>query len=207
MLPNQLQPENFSAYPPQARRLAAGRIALLRRLPLGFVPLLLRELIVYDWKFPAERRVLERQFVYLSSLSPEQLNGAMAAFSQLRLTPALEKTDWVNSPAGFSEQLTAHLWTTHQIDAFRAAAVQYIAKSSGADKDTLPTHRLGIAVIGQGVKENQYRLFRKLRPHGTYFTRVEHTGGLKALVETVAKRASAHPLSYGHWYIEGGAAA
>ena len=52
----------------------------------------------------------------------------MAAFAQLRLTAALEKTDWVNSPAVFTEQLTAHLWTTHQIDAFRAAAVEYVGE-------------------------------------------------------------------------------
>src|SRR5438132_13978365 len=120
MLPEQLSPENFSAYPPEARRAATSHIALLRRLPLGFVPLLLRELIVYDWKFPAERRDLDRQFSYLESLSPAELTQAMAAFALLRLTPALEKTDWVNSPAIFTEQLTAHLWTTHQIDAFRA---------------------------------------------------------------------------------------
>ena len=30
------------------------------------------------------------------------------------------------------EQLTAHLWTTHQIDAFRTAAVDYVGKSSAA---------------------------------------------------------------------------
>ena len=48
MLPNQLVPETFGSYPAEAKRLATGHIALLRRLPLGFVPLLLRELIVYD---------------------------------------------------------------------------------------------------------------------------------------------------------------
>jgi hypothetical protein len=101
MLPNQLVPENFAGYPAESKRIAVSRIALLRRLPLGFVPLLLRELIVYDWKFPAERKDLDRQFTYLTSLSPEQLAKAMAAFSQLRVTGALEKTDWVNSPAIF----------------------------------------------------------------------------------------------------------
>ena len=53
MLPNQLVPQSFDTYPPEARRVATGRIALLRRLPLGFVSQLLRELIVYYWKFPA----------------------------------------------------------------------------------------------------------------------------------------------------------
>jgi hypothetical protein len=208
MLPNQLTVQSFAGYPPEARRVAASQIALLKRLPLGFVPLLLRELFVYDWKFPAERRDLDRQFAYLSSLSPEQLAKAMAPFSQLRLTGALEKTDWVNSPAIFTEQLTAHLWTTHQIDTFRAAAVEYIAKSNAVSpEDSLPTHRMGIAVIGKGVQDNQYRLFRKLRPEGVYFTRVKHANGLRAVVEAVTKRAAAYPSPYGHWYIDGGVSA
>src|SRR5262245_22526402 len=51
MLPNQLAAESFSGYPAEAKLLATKQLALLRRLPLGFVPLLLRELIVYDWRF------------------------------------------------------------------------------------------------------------------------------------------------------------
>ena len=208
MLPNQLVPESFSSYPAEAKRLAVSHIGLLRQLPLGFVPLLLRELIVYDWKFPAERKDIEGQFAYLTTLSAGQLSKAMAAFSQLQLTGALEKTDWVNSPAIFTEQLTAHLWTTHQIDAFRAAAVEYVGKSSAAlPEEPLPTHRLGIVVIGQGVGNNPYRLFRKLRRQGTYFTQVKHADGLNTLASAVAKRAAAHPLPYRHWYIDGGASA
>ena len=208
MLPHQLIVESFSGYPPEAKRIAASQIELLKRLPLGFVPLLLRELIVYDWKFPAERKNVDGQFAYLRSLSPEQFARTMAAFSQLRLTAALEKTDWVNSPAIFSEQLTAHLWSTHQIDAFRAAAVEYVAKSSAVSgEDALLTHRLGIVVIGQGVRNNEYRLFRKLRPQGTYFTHVKPANGLSALIDAVTKRADAHPVPFGHWYIDGGASA
>jgi len=29
-----------------------------------------------------------------------------------------------------------------------------------------------MVAIGQGVRSNEYRLFRKLRPHGTYFTKL-----------------------------------
>jgi hypothetical protein len=208
MLPNQLTPESFDAYPPEARHAATARIALLRRLPLGFVSQLLRELIVYDWKFPAERREVDGQFAYLASLPPEQLARAMAPFSQLRLTPALEKADWVNGPAAFTEQLTAHLWSTHQIDAFRAAAVDYMKKATAAAaEEPPPMHRLGIAVIGQGVRSNDYRLFRKLRPHGVYFSRVKTENGLRTLVDAVAKRAASQPVRYGHWWIDGSPAA
>jgi len=204
VLPNQLSARSFEGYPPEARRLATNHLALLKRLPLGFLPLLLRELIGYDWKFPAERREMDGQFAYLTSLSGEQLVGAMDVFSHLRIAPALEKVDWVNSPSIFTEQLTAHLWSTHQIDAFRAGAVAYINKSSAAlPEQRLPAPRLGIAVIGQGVKENQYRLFRKLRPHGQYYTHIKAENGLAALVDVVAKRAASYPLPYAHWYIDG----
>jgi len=202
MLPNQLNADSFSAYPPEARQLARAQIGLLQRLPLAFVPLLLRELIVYDWKFPAERIDLDRQFTYLAR--PGVLNAAMEPFAKLTLTRELEQTDWVNSPAVFSEQLSAHLWATHQIDSFRAAAVDYVQKATASAPDPpIPTHRLGIAVIGQGIAQTDYRLFRKLRPQGTLYTQVKRTGGVQVLLDAAAARAKAHPLPYGHWYIDG----
>ncbi|MGA3190679.1 MAG: hypothetical protein ABSF22_26550 [Bryobacteraceae bacterium] len=200
MLPNQLTTASFAGYPPEARQLAIEHLVLLQRLPLAFLPLLLRELIVYDWKFPSERADLARQFAYLGT------HSGMPAFTQLKLAPELERTDWLNSPAIFSEQLSAHLWATRQIDAFRAAAVDYVQKvSSSAPTPDLPIHRLGIAVIGQGVATNNYGLFRKLRPQGVYFTRVQPTGSLQILLQAASARAQAHPVPYGHWYIDGGA--
>jgi len=206
MLPNQLTAGSFAAYPPEARQLAVKQLALLQRLPLAFVPLLLREMIVYDWKFPAERADLNRQFAYLGAMAAGPFQAAMSAFAQLKLTRELEQTDWVNTPAVFSEKLSAHLWATHQIDAFSAAAVDYVQKASaGADAAALPTHRLGIAIVGQSVAKSDYRLFRKLRPHGVYYTRVRHDGGAQLLLNAAAARAKAHSVAYGHWYIDGGA--
>jgi hypothetical protein len=205
MLPDQLTSASFSAYPPQARQLAIHQVALLRRMPLAFLPLLLRELIAYDWKFPSERADLDRQFTYLAGLAAGNFQNAMSAFAQLKLTHELEQTDWVNSPAVFSEKLTAHLWATHQIDAFRAAAIDYVQKTSASTADpALPTHRLGIAVVGQGIAKSDYPLFRKLRPQGVYFTNVKSAGGLQILLDAVATRARAHPAPYSHWYIDGG---
>ena len=63
MLPDQITAEQFQPVPAGgARSWPRRQIALLQRLPLAFLPLLLRELIVYDWKFPAERADLDRQF-------------------------------------------------------------------------------------------------------------------------------------------------
>jgi hypothetical protein len=203
MLPAELQARAFERYPEAGRRIASKHVELLRKLPLGFLPLLLRELIVYDWKFPAERRELDAQFAYLGSLSPEQLRQAMAPFAQLRLTAALEKLDWVDSPAIFAEQLTAHLWSTHQIDGFRAGATSYMEKASAASSsESAPMRRLGIAVVGLGVERTDYRPFRKLRPHGAYFSRVQPGAGVDAIVKAVGRRAKAHPTPYAHWHID-----
>jgi hypothetical protein len=207
MLPSQLTGDSFRGYPPEARQLATKQIELLQRLPLAFLPLLLRELIFYDWKFPAERTDLARQFTYLGTLAAGPFGAAMSAFAQLKLARELEQTDWVNSPAIFSEQLSAHLWATHQIDTFRKAAVDYVQKVSASAPDPgLPIHRLGIAIVGQGVTKNDYPLFRKLRPQGVYFTQVKHMGGLQVLLAAAAARAEAHPAPYAHWYIDGATA-
>lgn len=206
MLPVALSQDSFAGYPAQARELAIAHLESLKRLPLSFAPLLLKELIVYDVRFPMERRDLNRQLRYLESLTPDQFTAALAPFETLRLSRELEQTDWVTKPGIFTEQLTAHLWTTHQIDAFRTAAVEYMERATAAFPDSpLPTHRVGIVAIGQGVRENTYRLFRKLRPQGTYFTKVRPGTGSVALVEAVAKRATQHPEPYAHWYIDGGA--
>jgi hypothetical protein len=207
MLARQLQPEQFKSYPAQARELVATHIELLRRLPTIFVTILLREVIRYDWKFPAERDELDRQLRYLGSLQQEQLRTSLAKFERIDLTPNLENLDWVKEPELFSERLTTYLWSTHQIDAFRIAATEYSAKlQEAAPARPAQIPRLGIAVIGKGVAANDFPLFRKLRPHGVLFTQVKPENGLKILLDAVSARADAHPQPYRHWYIDGGAA-
>ena len=68
----------------------------------------------------------------------------------------------------------------------------------------MPVHRLGIVAIGKGVGSEPVAFVRKLRPEGTYFTRVSHADGMKTLTDAVAKRAAQYPARYRHWYIEGG---
>src|SRR5271156_4317769 len=116
MLVQQIRPEQFRNYPPQAQRVAAANIALFQQLPLVFLPLLLRELIAYDWKFPAERDEIDRQIRYLGSLTPDQMSGVMSSFASLKLSADLQGMDWIAAPLLFSEKLSAYLWATHQID-------------------------------------------------------------------------------------------
>jgi hypothetical protein len=208
MLPVELKPQQFNAYPAEARKLVTAHLAALQRLPLSFLPNLLREAIDYDFKFPAERKSLESELETLDSLRAEQVSDWFSGFEQIRLSAKLDQYDWVNSPAQFVEQLSAHLWTTHQLDAFRRAATDYAARLGAAVPPEAPVvPRLGIAVIGQGVAAHKDPLFRKLRPHGAYFSRLNPENGLQALLDAVAARATAHPAPYAHWYIDGGAAA
>jgi hypothetical protein len=117
----------------------------------------------------------------------------------------LENFDWINQPAQFVEQLSAYLWTTHQLDGFRQAATVYGERLQATKPpEAIPVRRLGIAVIGQGVTAYDAPLFRNLRPHGAYFAHVKPDNGLQLLLNAVAARAKAHPVPYGHWYIDGG---
>ena len=207
MLPDQLQPTHFQRYPPKARKLAADHVGLLKQLPLGFAPFLLKEMITYDWKFPVEQREIDDQLKYLESLPTEKRKQEMAPFAGLRLTVQLQNADWVNDPAGYLEQLSAHLWASDQMDGFRAASQTYVGRFQATlPVAQLPAPRVGIVLIGRGVADNRYRLFRKLRRYGVYFPNVKPQGGCEAVLDFARSRAKAHPAPYAHWYIDGGAA-
>jgi hypothetical protein len=207
MQPRDLTPAQFAGYPPQARKLVTDHLDTVRHLPLAFLPLLLREAMAYDWKFPVERRDLDHQFHYLEAMNRDQLEACMRPFTALRLAPELEQVDWVNNPAEFSERLSAHLWATHQVEAFRSASVDYVHKLNTAKAaETLPFPRLAIVIVGDGVMQNKLPLFRKLRPYGTHFRNVRPENGCSLLLEAVAARAGKHDESFAHWYIDGGKA-
>lgn len=208
MLPGELKSEQFVGYPPEARKLVANYLALLRQLPLSFLPGLLRELIDYDFKFPAERTAREKELAYLSSLSATQLKEWFLEFAQIHLSSQLEEFDWAKAPAQFVEQLSAHLWSSHQLDAFRKASNDYADRLRlAAPPEPPPIPRLGITVVGQGVASYAEALFRKLRAHGAYYSSVKPEAGLRQLLDGVAARAKEHPAPYAHWYIDGGEAA
>ncbi|HVH72998.1 MAG TPA: hypothetical protein VNB49_18065 [Candidatus Dormibacteraeota bacterium] len=208
MLPSELTAEHFDGYPPEARKLAKVNVIAFRRLPLTFLPNLLREVIEYDFKFPSERRAIEKELENLNSLSAEQIKDWFGGFAQIHLSSQLEAMDWVNDPAQFVEQLSAYLWSSRQLDAFRSAALIYgdrLLKAVPPDPPAAP--RLGITVIGQGIDQHEQPLFRKLRAHGTYFTRIKPENGLETLLKALAARAKERPSPYAHWYVDGGQSA
>ena len=208
MQPSALTAASFAGYPPLARAVAQAHVALLLQLPLAFLPSLLRELIEYDFKFPVERTELDRQMAYLSARTPLQLAGLFSAFTQIHLSPDLEAMDWCGRPVDFTEQLSAFLWRSHQMPAFRAGAAAYGDRlQQELPQGPLPVRRLGIAVIGHGaVRQDGTSLFTKLRAHGTCFSNVDPQGGLQALLAAVEERARRSPAPYAHWYVDGGAA-
>jgi hypothetical protein len=208
MQPGDLIPEHFRGYAPEARNLATKYLPLFRRWPLSFLPSVLREIIEYDSKFPAEREALEKELEVLNSLAPDQLDSWLNEFAQIHLSSELERSDWVNAPAQFVEQLSAYLWTTHQLNSFRSGAIAYADRLRAAAPPQPPqVPRLGITVIGKGVASYDGALFRKLRAHGAYFSRVNPENGLRTLLDAVAARAKAHKVAFAHWYIDGGEAA
>jgi len=206
MQPGQLAAEHFASYGPLAREVAVRNLEILRQLPLGFAPLLLAEVIAYDSKFPAERQEVDAQFAFMAALSPARRREVMARFAGLGLSAALEAVDWVRNPKEFSERLSAHLWTTNQLADFRAAAVAFLDSVRAAVPPPQPAvARLSIVVLGQGATRSSSSLFRKFRPHGTHFTRVNTVqGGLRTILQRAGARASEHPVLFGHWYIDGG---
>ena len=205
MQPSELAPEHFATYPPLARQVAVDNLEILRQLPLGFVPLLLGEVIAYDSKFPAERQEVDAQFAFMKAQPPERRREVMARFDRLTLSRDLAEVDWVKNPTEFSERLSAHLWTTSQVADFRTAAVEFLNTVRSAIPPPPPAMpRVSIVVLGQGVTKSSYPLFRKLRARGTYFSRVDPAGGLRIVLRRMSARAEQHPVPFGHWYIDGG---
>jgi hypothetical protein len=207
MQPAALTAASFGQYSPQARELAIANLSVLQKLPLTLGPILLRQIIDYNWRFPPERRFLVQQLEYLRGLPPASLANLMASFAAVRLPAEIEATDWVNAPQRFSEQLSAGLWSMQQIDSYRLAAQLYEKELAQVLPKELPAiPRLAIVVIGQGVAHTDLTLFRSLRPHGTLFTAVQPLDGWANLVHFVNARARSHPQAYAHWYIDGGSA-
>jgi hypothetical protein len=211
VLATELNPKDLAGYPPQGRGIAIDRLSLFRELPFPYLVVLLRELVVFDWKFPAERRRLKGQLEYLASLDLAHRNLLMQGFGSIRLDDAFLRSNWVMNPSAALEQLTAWLWTSHQMDRFRESADAFEAEMSARVPPLRPTQpRLGIVVLGDEVKQPRSPLFRKLRAHGVYLQSIRPEGGFVALLDAVKGRAVSSSARseagdrFLHWYVDGG---
>jgi len=208
MTPAQLTEASFASYPAKARQIAVSSLPLLQQLPLGFAPFLLKEIRDADVKFPVEFRELEDQLAYLRAMSAERLAKEMRPFAGLTLNAALESSDWVNVPGQFLEQLSAHLWASHQMDGFRSASETYVRQfHASLTAVPLPGPRVGIVLAGQGMSRMPNRpVFVKLAREGTLFTQVKPGDGIAVVRAALEERAVKHPAPYAHWNLDGGTA-
>jgi hypothetical protein len=205
MQSRELNQQSFKTYPPVARQFACDHLALVRDLPVALAAILLRQVIVLDASFPRERATIERQFAFLSSLPPADLERLTQGFANLLLSPDLAAEDWVQFPQKFEEDLSAYLWASHQIDTFHTLGTQFIdavQKTTPADAPATP--RWSVVIFGPELRKEGYPLFRKLIPHGVFFPNVRDGDGSAAILRQLAKRAAQTPVPYGHWYIDGG---
>jgi len=208
MTPPQLSAASFSSYPAKAQQIAVASLPLLRQLPLAFTPFLLKEIRDADVKFPVEVKELEDQLAYLKAMSADQRAREMRPFVGLTLDAALESSDWVNSPGQFLEQLSAHLWASHQMDGFRSASEAYVRQfHASLSAVPLPAPRVGIVLAGQGIGRTPTRpVFVKLAREGTLFTQVKPGDGIAVVRAALEERAVKYPAPYAHWNLDGGTA-
>jgi hypothetical protein len=205
VLPALLTLESFAGYPPMARKLAQANLDLIQQFPLVFAALLLHEVSGYDWRFPAERRMIDDQFTYLRSLSPVARDRILSGFSVSTLPPKIAQIDWLQRSQNFIDELTAYLWSAHQIGPFRDAANQYQEAWRKAIPESPPeVPRLVIVVLGEGLKAANYKLFPKLRPYGVYFPSVDPQDALRSALAAATSRAARAPSDFCHWYLDGG---
>jgi len=205
MPPRELREADFRTYPPLARKFACDHLALLRDLPVVLAAILLRELIGFDTRFPKERAAIETQFAFLGALTANERHHLTEGFANLSLPDPFIAQNWVQFPQKFEEDLSAHLWASHQIDLFHTIGEQFAAamrKATPVTKPAIP--RWTVVVLDPELRNDGYPLFRKLRPHGVFFSKVETGGGVTEILGKLAARATDTPISYSHWYIDGG---
>jgi len=176
-------------------------VPTLQGLPLAYVPnLFARGHRIRLQVFPPNAKRW-RKNRHLSSLSSEQTKIWFQAFAQTGYPPNLRNPMGQRTSA-FVENLSAHLWTTHQLDAFRmrprlrrSLHALYI-RNNQSSSTASPS-------IGQGVVSAEEPLFRKFAAPRRIFQQRQPEGGLDSL-KAVADRGQEAPIPYGHWYVDGG---
>ena len=192
--------ESFASYPSGGRALAISQLDALRRIPAALLPVFLVELKVYDWRFPVEQREIVDRLEFAGS-HPEALKG----FRGIRLPENLGCGNGLQDPQRLLGQVSAYLWSSMQMDAYRAAADHFVGLYDAAAKPELPAiPRLVMICVGQDAKPPDGPMFAKLRSSGQMQTNVRAEGATDALLHTLRRRSQADGAPYSTWYIDGG---
>lgn len=199
-MPFELSSENFSLYPKEGREIAISQLAALREMPAALLPVFLVDLKEYDWKFPVEQQqiVARLEFVHANPSS-------LTAFRGLAIPASLENPESLRDPQRFLAEMTAYLWSSLQMDAYRKAADQFVALYEARMKPEPPAHpRLVMVCIGRDAGIPTYPLFQKLRSSGQIWSNVRTERAATALLDALAHRTASDPTPYAHWYLDGG---
>jgi hypothetical protein len=200
MKPEQMAPRNFCGYPTQGRNLVLAHFDALRQTPLSLLPSLLRDLQEYDWKFPIEQAEIASRIAFI-----ERRPACLADFAHIRLAPRLQDLNWIDEPGRFIGELSAYLWSSHQIDEYSRIASAFVVEFHAAFPPPAPPQpRLVIAVVGRDAAMPGFPLFEKLRKHGCLYTSVAPNGAPQAVSALLSRRIAKSPAYGAHWYIDGG---
>lgn len=192
--------QSFASYPPQGREVALAHLDALRQMPVALLPVFLVDLKNYDWKFPLEQQEIVRRMDFAQA-NP----AALAGFRGIAVSSSLENSSLVSDPEQFLARMTAYLWASLQMDAYRQAADRFVRlfeDAAPSSHGSLP--RLVMLCIGRDAAPPQTPLFQKLRRFGQLRTNVTTSGGADALLAALAERAADDSAAYNHWYIDGG---
>jgi hypothetical protein len=191
---------SFTDYPPRGRELAESHIAALRQIPVVLLPLFLVDLKGYDWKFPIEQNEIAKRIEFAGS-NPSSLTG----FRSIQVPSTLANPVRTKDPQRFLADMTAYVWSSLQMDAYRTAANRFVDFYSAATKPALPAiPRLVMICIGRDAQQADFPLFQKLRKFGQIRTNIRSEGAADTLLATLHERYKDHPVPYAHWYVDGG---
>ena len=201
MKPAELTGSSFTQYPPIARQFALEHLELLRRLPLAVCPSFLQQIRDLDTRFPAEREELRWQCDSLQRLPAEKFTALTTFLSRITLPESLQRANWVQHPADFINDLTAHLWSSGQLDSFRAGSHAFFAaiplRENTAD-------RLVVVLLGREATTPTRSVLRKLSQRGVVLSALSQETAFRDLHALVAQHAAASPEPYANWYVDGG---
>jgi hypothetical protein len=201
MTPAKLVAASFDLYPKTAREFAVEHLPLLQRLPLAVCPSFLQQIQNLDTSFPAEQDTLRRQCDLLQNLAPDRYAALAAPLDSLSIPKSLVTMDWVHAPAAFITELTAHLWSSGQVNQFRAGTSALFAVIPSRE-DT--THRLVFVVLGQGAQVESGKALRKLSKCGVLLNSLKAETAFQDIQSAMAEHAARATAPYASWYIDGG---
>ena len=209
MLPQELQADQFHAYPPQAQRLAVAHVQVFRQLPLSFLPGLLRE----------ARSSTTTNF----QQSAASIDKELATLSSSILRAACRVVSWLLSGFTFVETRTPRLGKSARRSfssrnppifgrpikwmpsAPRRPPMEVGSRRRWARR-SYPCDGLALQSLGKASPPTTRHSFAISGATERTSPRSSQTTDWSCCSTGVEARARSYPVPYGHWYVDGGQA-